>query len=83
VANKKYVDDSVSALSSSSITQGNSNVTVTDLGTGSITTTVDGTTVITATAAGVNIQNLTVSGTQTIVNSTSIEVEDNIIGLNQ
>jgi hypothetical protein len=83
VANKKYVDDSVSALSSSSITQGNSNVTVTDLGTGSITTTVDGTTVITATAAGVNIQNLTVSGTQTIVNSTSIEVEDNIIGVNR
>ena len=83
VANKKYVDDSVSALSSNSITQGNSNVTVTDAGTGTIKTTVDGTDMIVATAAGVTITNLTVSGTQTIVNSTSLEVEDNIIGLNR
>ena len=83
VANKKYVDDSVSALSSNSITQGNSNVTVTDSGTGTIKTTVDGTDMIVATATGVTITNLTVSGTQTIVNSTSLEVEDNIIGLNR
>ena len=83
VANKKYVDDSVSALSSNSITQGNSNVTITDAGTGTIKTTVDATDVIVATAAGVTITNLTVSGTQTIVNSTSLEVEDNIIGLNR
>ena len=83
VANKKYVDDSVSALSSNSITQGNSNVTVTDAGTGTIKTTVDGTDMIVATATGVTITNLTVSGTQTIVNSTSLEVEDNIIGLNR
>ena len=83
VANKKYVDDSLSALSANSITQGNSNVTVTDAGTGTIKTTVDGTDMIVATAAGVTITNLTVSGTQTIVNSTSLEVEDNIIGLNR
>ena len=83
VANKKYVDDSLSGISSNSITQGNSNVTVTDAGTGSIKTTVDATDVIVATAAGVTITNLTVSGTQTIVNSTSLEVEDNIIGLNR
>lgn len=82
VANKKYVDDSLSALSANSISQGNSNITVTDSGTGSITTTVDGTTVMTATAGGVNIQNLTVSGTQTIINTTSLEVEDNFIGIN-
>lgn len=83
VANKKYVDDSLSALSANSITQGNSNVTVTDAGTGTIKTTVDGTDMIVATAAGVTITNLTVSGTQTIINSTSLEVEDNIIGLNR
>jgi hypothetical protein len=85
VANKKYVDDSVSALSSNSITQGNSNVTITDNGggAGTIKTTVDGTDMIVATAAGVTITNLTVSGTQTILNSTSLEVEDNIIGLNR
>ena len=83
VANKKYVDDSVSALSSNSITQGNSNVTITDAGTGTIKTTVDATDVIVATAAGVTITNLTVSGTQTVINSTSLEVEDNIIGLNR
>jgi len=82
VANKKYVDDSVSALSSNSITQGNSNVTITDAGTGTIKTTVDGTDMIVATASGVTIQNLTVSGTQTINNTVSYEVQDNIIAVN-
>jgi hypothetical protein len=80
---KGYLDTRISALSANSITQGNSNVTVTDAGTGTIKTTVDGTDMIVATAAGVTISNLTVSGTQTIVNSTSLEVEDNIIGLNR
>ena len=82
-ATKNYVDNGLSALSSNSITQGNSNVTVTDAGTGTIKTTVDATDVIVATAAGVTITNLTVSGTQTVINSTSLEVEDNIIGLNR
>ena len=40
-ANKKYVDDSLGALSSTSITQGDSNVTVADSGTGTITVTAD------------------------------------------
>ena len=57
VANKKYVDDSVSALSSNSIQQGNSNVTVTDAGTGSITVSADGTTRLTVAAAGVTVAN--------------------------
>ena len=83
VVTKSYLDSVTSALSSNSISQGNSNVTVTDAGTGTIKTTVDGTDMIVATAAGVTITNLTVSGTQTIVNSTSLEVEDNIIGLNR
>ncbi len=42
-ANKKYVDDSIAALSTTSIAQLNSNVTVTDAGTGKVEITVDGT----------------------------------------
>ena len=42
-SNKKYVDDSIAAISTSAITQGNSNVTVTDSGTGAITVSADGT----------------------------------------
>ena len=42
-ANKKYVDDSISAISQSAISQLNSNVTVTDSGTGKIEITADGT----------------------------------------
>jgi len=57
VANKKYVDDSVSALSSNSITQGNSNVTVTDAGTGSVTITVDGAATMTHAASGITVGN--------------------------
>ncbi len=43
VSNKKYVDDSIAAISTTAITQGNSNVTVTDSGTGAITISADGT----------------------------------------
>ena len=43
VANKKYVDDSLGALSSTSISQNNTNVTVTDSGTGKVEITADGT----------------------------------------
>ena len=43
VSNKKYVDDSIAAISTSAITQNNSNVTVTDSGTGAITVTADAT----------------------------------------
>ena len=42
-ANKKYVDDSIAAISQSAISQLNSNVTVTDSGTGKVEITVDGT----------------------------------------
>jgi hypothetical protein len=51
VSNKKYVDDSIAAISTSAITQGNSNVTVVDSGTGNITIEVDGTDRITTVAA--------------------------------
>jgi len=59
-SNKKYVDDSIAAISTVAISQANSNVTVTDSGTGAITITADATevanfavaaTTITATAA--------------------------------
>lgn len=82
-ATKGYVDTQVSAISTSSITQGNSNVTVTDTGTGTVTVTVDGTTALTVDASGVTVAgNFTVSGTQTVVNSNTISLADNIITLN-
>lgn len=64
VATKKYVDDSVSSLSSNSITAGDTNISITDTGTGTITTTVDNGTVVATTASGVAITG-TVSSTGT------------------
>jgi hypothetical protein len=54
-ANKKYVDDSLGALSSTSITEGNSNVTVADSGTGTITVTADNGAVASFAAANTTI----------------------------
>ena len=71
-ANKKYVDDQLSAISSSTISQGNSNVTVSDSGAGSITMTADGITQVTVDATSVDIGNFTFSGnkiTQTASNA--------------
>lgn len=68
VANKKYVDDSLSALSSNSITQLNTSVAVSDTGTdGTITGTADGGVVFLATSANTTITassniNLTATG---------------------
>ena len=42
VATKKYVDDSLGALSSNSITEGNTSIVIADSGTGTITLTADG-----------------------------------------
>jgi len=82
-ATKTYVDTQVAAISTSSISQGNSNVTVTDTGTGTVTVTVDGSTALTVDATGVTVAgNFTVSGTQTVVNSNTINLADNIITLN-
>jgi hypothetical protein len=50
---KAYVDAEVGAVSTSSISQGNSNVTVTDSGTGAITVAADGGTIITMNATTV------------------------------
>ena len=80
-ANKKYVDDSVSGLSTTSITSGTTNVTVNST---SAITTVGGNTELTITDDGVRVHgNLTVDGTQTIINTSTLSVEDNIIEVNR
>lgn len=72
-ANKKYVDDSIGSLSTNSISQLDSNVTVTDSGSnGAITMTADGTTQVTVNSTSVDIGNFTFSGnkiTQTASNA--------------
>ena len=84
-ANKKYVDDSLAGLSQNSISQNNTNITVTDSGTnGTITMTADGNSELVITDAGVRIfGNLTVDGTETKLNTTTLSVEDNIIEVNR
>ena len=54
---KGYLDTRISALSSTSITQGDSNVTVADTGTGTVTITVDGAATMTHAAAGITVGN--------------------------
>jgi len=82
-ATKGYVDTAISAISTSQISEGNSNVTVTDTGTGTVTVSVDGSTALTVTSAGVVVAgNLTVSGTTTTVESNNVSIADNILTLN-
>jgi hypothetical protein len=82
-ATKLYVDTAISAVSTSSIAQGNTNIAVVDSGTGTVTVTVDGSTALTVDATGVVVAgNFTVSGTTTSVNSNTISLADNIITLN-
>ena len=84
-ANKKYVDDQISAISTSAITSNNTNVTVTDSGSnGTLTVTCDGNTEMTITDTGVRINgDLTVDGSNTIINTSTLSVEDNIIEVNR
>lgn len=80
-ANKKYVDDQISAISTTAITSGTTNVTAAST---SVITTVGGNTELTVTDAGVRVHgNLTVDGTETIVNTATLSVEDNIIEVNR
>jgi len=87
VANKKYVDDSVGGLSSTEITtdSGATKVEVSGTGaTGTITITANSNTEMTITDAGVRVHgDLTVDGTNTIINTTTLSVEDNIIEVNR
>jgi len=72
-----------SAQSAPAVLHTNSNVSVTDSGTGTVTVSVDGSTALTVTSAGVTVAgNLTVSGTTTTVNSNTVSIADNIVTLN-
>ena len=80
-ANKKYVDDQVATISTTSITSGSTNITV--AGTSAVTT-IGGNTEMTVTDDGVRIHgNLTVDGTETIINTTTLSVEDALIEVNR
>jgi len=89
-ANKKYVDDSLAGLSQNSISQLNTNITVTDSGSnGTITFTADGNSELvlndtSATFSGnvVVTGNLTVNGTTETIATTNTTIADNIIELN-
>ena len=76
---------SFTTISSTAISQLNTNVTVTDSGTnGTVTIACDGNTEMTVTDDGVRVHgNLTVDGVNTIINTTTLSVEDNVIELNR
>ena len=81
VANKKYVDDEIAGISTTAITSGTTNATVNST---SLVVTAEGNTELTVTDAGVRVHgNLTVDGTETILNTTTLSVEDNIIEVNR
>ncbi len=88
---KAYVDGELAGLSQNSISQNNTNITVTDSGSnGTITFTADGNTEMTVTDSGVIVNgnhtvtgDLTVNGTTTTVNTTNTSIEDNLLALNQ
>ena len=80
-ANKKYVDDQISAISTTAITSGTTNMTAASA---SLTATVSGNTEMTITDDGVRVHgNLTVDGTETIINTSTLSVEDAIIEVNR
>ena len=81
---KAYVDNEISGISTTAISQNNTNVTVADTGDGSITVTVDGNTEMTITDAGVRVHgDFTVDGTTTTINTSTLTVEDNVIEVNR
>ena len=81
---KAYVDNEISGISTTAISQNNSNVTVADTGDGTITVTVDGNTEMTITDDGVRVHgNFTVDGTTTTINTSTLTVEDNVIEVNR
>ena len=91
LSNKKYVDDQIAAISTTAITQNNTNATVSDSGSnGTLTVTCEGNAelVITDTSATFSgnviiTGDLEVNGTNTIVNTSTLSVEDNIIEVNR
>ena len=76
VSNKKYVDDSIAAVSTTAITQLNTNVTVADSGSnGTITNTADGGAVLSQTAATTTV---TASGAINLTAGTDVVVPANV-----
>ena len=53
LSTKKYIDDALGGLSQNSISENDTNVTVSDSGTGSVVTSVDGTTRLTVSGSGI------------------------------
>ena len=82
---KAYVDGEISGVSLAAISVGNSSATVTDTGSdGKFTVVCEGNTELTVTDSGVRVHgNLTVDGTETVINTTTLSVEDNIIEVNR
>ena len=79
LANKKYVDDQLTAKTS--IVSGSNNVTVTG---SQVSLDIGGTDQLVATAGNVRITgNLTVDGDTTTINTATLSVEDNIIEVNR
>ena len=74
-SNKKYVDDSIAAISTTAINQGNSNVTVTDSGTGAITVSADGTEVANLAVAASTI---TATGDINLTAGADVKIPNNI-----
>ena len=87
VSNKKYVDDQINAISTTSITTDSDATKMEVSGTGAsgtITATCNSNTEMTITDDGVRIfGDLTVDGTSTTINTSTLSVEDNIIEVNR
>ena len=75
VSNKKYVDDSIAAISTTAINQGNSNVTVTDSGTGAVTASLDGTECLNMAAAATTI---TATGNINLTAGADVAIPNNV-----
>ena len=87
LANKKYVDDQISGISTTSITTDSNatNATVSGSGaSGKLVVTANSNIEMTVDDNGVRVHgNLTVDGTETILNTTTLSVEDNLIEVNR
>lgn len=86
-ANKKYVDDQINAISTTSITTDSNatNATVSGSGAaGKFVVTANSNTEMTVDDSGVRVHgNLTVDGSTVTINTTTLSVEDNIIEVNR
>ena len=81
LANKKFVDDSIAALSSTSIASGTTNATASST---AVTITASGNVEMTINDGGVRVHgDLVVDGGTTTINTTTLSVQDNIIECNR